>query len=73
MDNSNSFTNREKYANPWKYLILDLQKIGFKVIEPYDSLPILFKKESSSVINLEGVHYTPSANKIVARHINRHF
>ena len=72
LDNSNSFADREKYANPWKYLILDLQKIGFKVIEPSDSLPTLFKRESSSVINLEGVHYTPSANKIVARHIDRH-
>ena len=73
LDNNNSFSDRIKYEDPWKNLTLDLKKIGFKVIEPSDSLPSLFKEEKNKVINSDGVHYTPIANKIVARHIYNSF
>ena len=69
LDNNNTFSDRGKYKNPWNNLKIDLEKIGFEVIGPSDSLVTLHEKNHNNIININGVHYTPLANRIVARHI----
>tara|TARA_B110000046_G_C12980331_1_gene393012 strand:- start:192 stop:1358 length:1167 start_codon:yes stop_codon:yes gene_type:complete len=73
LDNNNSFTDRKIHKNPWTNLRIDLQRIGFKIIEPSDSLLHLHNENPNNIINYNGVHYTPIANKIVAKHIYNNF
>ena len=70
LDNNNTFSDRKKYPMPWNYIITDLKEIGFFVIGASNSIVKMHNKDPYNVINKGGVHYTPLANKIVAKHIH---
>ena len=69
LDNNNTFSDRKKYDRPWEMIIKDLKAMGFFVIEPLDSLVSMHNNEPGSIINSNGVHYTPLANEMIARYI----
>ena len=71
LDNKPTFTDRINYIRPWDNIIKDLKKMGFFVIEPLETLVPLHANEPSSVINSDGVHYTPFANKMIAEYIKQ--
>ena len=71
LDNNNTFSDRKKYTKPWYNIIEDLKGIGFFVIEAPNKIVRMHNNDPYSIINKGGVHYTPLANKIVAKHIQK--
>ena len=71
LDNNNTFADRKKYQMPWNHIIADLKEIGFFVINPSNKIVEIHNNDPSSIINEDGVHYTPLANEIVAEHVNK--
>ena len=55
---------------PWNHIIADLKEIGFFVIEPSDKIVSMHDNDPLSIINKDGVHYTPLANSILAEYVN---
>ena len=69
LDNNNTFSDRKRYQKPWHNIIKDLKKLGFFVIEPLNNIVKIHDDNPYSIINNDGVHYTPLANKMIAEHI----
>ena len=69
LDNNNTFSDRKKYTRPWHNIIVDLKEIGFFVIEPLNNIVKMHNDNPNSIINNGGVHYTPLANEMIAKHI----
>ncbi len=69
LDNKNTFSDRIKYTEPWKNIINDLREMGFFVVEPLESIVPLYMEDSDNIINHDGTHYTPLANKMIAEHL----
>ena len=69
LDNKNTFADRIKYTEPWKNIINDLKEMGFFVVEPLESIVPLYMEDPENIINHDGTHYTPLANKMVAEHL----
>ena len=43
--------------------------MGFFVVEPLESIVPLYMEDPDNIINHDGTHYTPLANKMVAEHL----
>ena len=69
LDNKNTFADRVNFAEPWKNIINDLKEMGFFVVEPLENIYSLYMEDPNSIINHDGIHYTPLANKMVAKHL----
>ena len=69
LDNGKTFIDRVNYNNPWENIITDLKNMGFFVVEPLEKIVSLYNDDPSNIINHDGVHYTPLANKLIAEHI----
>ena len=67
--NNNTFSDRKRYQKPWHNIIKDLKKLGFFVIEPLDNIVKIHDDNPYNIINNDGVHYTPLANRMIAEHI----
>jgi len=59
-----------QYDQPWKNMIHDINKIGFLVVEPQDSIISLYKIKPNSVINDGGNHFTPMVNELIAKNLH---
>ena len=69
LDNGKTFIDRVNYNEPWGNIITDLKNMGFFVVEPLEKIVSLYTEDPSNIINHDGVHYTPLANKLIAEHI----
>ena len=65
LDNKNTFADRVNFAEPWKNIINDLKEMGFFVVEPLENIYSLYMEDPNSIINHDGIHYTPLANEMV--------
>ena len=69
LDNKNTFADRINYTNPWGNVINDLKEMGFFVVDPLESIVEMYTNDPKSIINNDGMHYTPLANKMIADHL----
>ena len=44
--------------------------MGFFVVDPLESIVEMYTNDPKSIINNDGMHYTPLANKMIADHLS---
>lgn len=73
LSNFNNFSDMNSIQDPWALFRKKLNENNISLLDPTTELYSAYKREHSEVIHpVEGVHYSPQGNAIVAKFVANH-